>query len=292
MESTAARPSIVEDPDRPGDESFFALRAERSPAGHLPGLPSQPGDGADRSVGLRQVDAAALPQPHERPDRRRADRRAASSSTTRDPRPGHRRDRAAPQGGHGLPEADALCQVDLRERGLRAADRRRRASGRSSTRPWKRACSGPPSGTRSRTGCTNRPWGSPAASTSGCASPGRSPSTRRSSSWTSPVRRLDPRSTTRIEDLIGELRGEYTIIIVTHNLQQAARVSDHTAFLYEGELIEYGPTEAAVHQAGEEGDGRLPHRPVRMMEGPHGNFQGDSPEVVPLRARTGSHVAG
>ena len=53
---------------------------------------------------------------------------------------------------------------------------------------------------------------------------------------------LDPRSTTRIEDLIGELRGEYTIIIVTHNLQQAARVSDHTAFLYEGELIEYGPT--------------------------------------------------
>ena len=44
--------------------------------------------------------------------------------------------------------------------------------------------------------------------------------------------------------MIGELRGEYTIIIVTHNLQQAARVSDYTAFLYEGELIEYGPTNA------------------------------------------------
>ena len=57
-----------------------------------------------------------------------------------------------------------------------------------------------------------------------------------------PCSALDPRSTTRIEDLIGELRGEYTIIIVTHNLQQAARVSDYTAFLYEGELIEYGPT--------------------------------------------------
>jgi len=53
---------------------------------------------------------------------------------------------------------------------------------------------------------------------------------------------LDPRSTTRIEDLIGELRGEYTIIIVTHNMQQAARVSDWTAFLYEGELIEFGTT--------------------------------------------------
>ena len=53
-----------------------------------------------------------------------------------------------------------------------------------------------------------------------------------------PCSALDPRSTTRIEDLIGELRGEYTIIIVTHNMQQAARVSDWTAFLYEGVLIE------------------------------------------------------
>jgi len=58
-----------------------------------------------------------------------------------------------------------------------------------------------------------------------------------------PASALDPRSTTRIEDLIGELRGQYTIIIVTHNMQQAARVSDLTAFLYEGRLVEYGPTE-------------------------------------------------
>ena len=57
-----------------------------------------------------------------------------------------------------------------------------------------------------------------------------------------PCSALDPRSTTRIEDLIGELRGEYTIIIVTHNMQQAARVSDWTAFLYEGVLIEFGST--------------------------------------------------
>ena len=57
-----------------------------------------------------------------------------------------------------------------------------------------------------------------------------------------PCSALDPRSTTRIEDLIGELRGEYTIIIVTHNMQQAARVSDWTAFLYEGVLIEFGHT--------------------------------------------------
>jgi phosphate transport system ATP-binding protein len=57
-----------------------------------------------------------------------------------------------------------------------------------------------------------------------------------------PCSALDPRSTTRIEDLIGELRRQYTIIIVTHNMQQAARVSDWTAFLYEGVLVEFGRT--------------------------------------------------
>jgi len=58
-----------------------------------------------------------------------------------------------------------------------------------------------------------------------------------------PTSALDPRATTKIEDLIGSLRKKYTIIIVTHNMQQAARVSDHTAFLYEGKLIEFGATE-------------------------------------------------
>lgn len=57
-----------------------------------------------------------------------------------------------------------------------------------------------------------------------------------------PASALDPRSTARIEDLIGELREKYTIVIVTHNMQQAARVSDLTAFFYEGQLIETGKT--------------------------------------------------
>jgi len=57
-----------------------------------------------------------------------------------------------------------------------------------------------------------------------------------------PTSALDPRATLRIEDLIDELRGKYTIIIVTHNMQQAARVSDFTAFMYEGTLIEFGIT--------------------------------------------------
>ncbi len=58
-----------------------------------------------------------------------------------------------------------------------------------------------------------------------------------------PASALDPTSTSKIEDLIDDLRGEYTIVIVTHNMQQAARVSDFTAFLYEGELIEFGETD-------------------------------------------------
>ncbi len=57
-----------------------------------------------------------------------------------------------------------------------------------------------------------------------------------------PASALDPRSTARIEDLIGELREKYTIVIVTHNMQQAARVSDLTSFFYEGQLIETGET--------------------------------------------------
>ena len=58
-----------------------------------------------------------------------------------------------------------------------------------------------------------------------------------------PCSALDPASTARVEALIRELSEKYTVIIVTHNLQQAARVSDFTAFLYVGELIEYGDTE-------------------------------------------------
>ncbi len=58
-----------------------------------------------------------------------------------------------------------------------------------------------------------------------------------------PASALDPIATSRIEDLIGDLKRDYTIVIVTHNMQQAARVSDQTAFLYLGELIEYDDTE-------------------------------------------------
>ncbi len=58
-----------------------------------------------------------------------------------------------------------------------------------------------------------------------------------------PAASLDPISTRKIEELVLELKEEYTIVIVTHNMQQAARVSDYTAFMYLGRLIEYGDTE-------------------------------------------------
>jgi phosphate transport system ATP-binding protein len=66
-----------------------------------------------------------------------------------------------------------------------------------------------------------------------------------------PCSALDPRATARIEDLIKELRANYTIVIVTHNMQQAARISDQTAFLYEGDLVEYGVTKKIFTQPDE-----------------------------------------
>ena len=57
-----------------------------------------------------------------------------------------------------------------------------------------------------------------------------------------PCSALDPQSTSKVEDLIKKLKEQYTIVIVTHNMQQAARISDFTAFLYNGDLIEFGVT--------------------------------------------------
>ena len=58
-----------------------------------------------------------------------------------------------------------------------------------------------------------------------------------------PCSALDPISTAKIEELITELKNEYTVVMVTHNMQQAARVSDYTAYMYLGELVEFGETE-------------------------------------------------
>ena len=75
-----------------------------------------------------------------------------------------------------------------------------------------------------------------------------------------PTSALDPISTSKIEDLIHELKNDYTIVIVTHNMQQAARVSDKTGYFYLGELIEY------FHQSGERVYTELHYRTVWVIE--------------------------
>ena len=82
-----------------------------------------------------------------------------------------------------------------------------------------------------------------------------------------PASALDPASTARIEDLIFELKRDYTIVIVTHNMQQAARVSDLTAFFFQGRLIEVGPTDQIFTRPQREADGRLHHGAVRLIAG-------------------------
>ena len=67
-----------------------------------------------------------------------------------------------------------------------------------------------------------------------------------------PCSALDPIATAKVEELIDELRRNYTIVIVTHNMQQAARISDYTAFLYMGKLVEYGPTDTIFTNPREE----------------------------------------
>ena len=75
-----------------------------------------------------------------------------------------------------------------------------------------------------------------------------------------PCSALDPIATLKIEELITELKRDYTIIIVTHNMQQAARVSDTTAFFYLGELVEHAPTEKLFSNPGEPAHRGVRHR--------------------------------
>ena len=79
-----------------------------------------------------------------------------------------------------------------------------------------------------------------------------------------PCSALDPISTAKIEELIDELKSDYTIAIVTHNMQQAARVSDYTAFMYLGELVEFERRPSRFHQSPTKAHAGLHHRPLRL----------------------------
>jgi ABC-type phosphate transport system, ATPase component len=80
-----------------------------------------------------------------------------------------------------------------------------------------------------------------------------------------PASALDPVATQKIEEKIHELKSRLTIIIVTHNMQQAARVFDRTAFFYMGRLVEEGETETMLHPSTKQANRRLYHRQVRLM---------------------------
>jgi phosphate transport system ATP-binding protein len=80
-----------------------------------------------------------------------------------------------------------------------------------------------------------------------------------------PTSALDPISTVKIEELINELKEEYTIAIVTHNMQQAARCSDYTAYMYLGELVEFGETDQIFHESCQKRNTGLHYRPFRLI---------------------------
>ena len=79
-----------------------------------------------------------------------------------------------------------------------------------------------------------------------------------------PCSALDPIATLKIEELIHELKQRYTIVIVTHNMQQAARVADTTAFMLAGEMIEHAATDKIFSNAGRQPHGGVRHREVRL----------------------------
>jgi phosphate transport system ATP-binding protein len=97
-------------------------------------------------------------------------------------------------------------------------------------------------GTKSRIACRSWRPTCPAASSSACASPAPWPPTP-NLLFDEPTSALDPIATGAIEELVHELKKRVTILIVTHNMQQAARVSDYTAYMYLGEMIEFGKTD-------------------------------------------------
>ncbi len=94
-----------------------------------------------------------------------------------------------------------------------------------------------------------------------------------------PCSALDPIATAKIEDLLFSLKDQCTMVIVTHNMQQAARVADHTGFFLLGKLIEYDTTEVIFKTSGQEGNRRLHHGPLRV-EGIQGKHH------APLSGRT------
>jgi ABC-type phosphate transport system ATPase subunit len=183
-----------------------------------------------------------VPEPDERSNRQRPDYGRLPHRRPRYQRAVHGCDRRSPPSGHGVPEVESAAQVDLRERRVRAADcRHQRAT-------LAEACE------RALRGAALWDEVKDRLDTSGLSLSGGQQQRlciARAIAiepeiilMDEPCSALDPIATLRIEELIHELKARYTIVIVTHNLQQAARVSDRTAFFWLGRLVEYSPTAA------------------------------------------------
>ena len=102
-----------------------------------------------------------------------------------------------------------------------------------------------------------------------------------------PTSALDPIATASIEELITELKERVTILIVTHNMQQAARVSDYTAYMYIGELIEFDKTDTIFIKPKTQGDRGLHHRPLRLTRRPGTRRSHERPHIQAVRRRDG-----
>ena len=158
--------------------------------------------------------------------------------------PRHRRRRTARPGRHGVPEAQPVPQVDLRQRRLRPeASTAWPQPSRTSTRSSRPACS--------KAGLWNEVKDrlhEPGTGLSGgqqqrlCIARAIAVSPE-VILMDEPCSALDPIATAKVEELIDELRENYTIVIVTHSMQQAARVSQRTAMFHLGDLVEDGPTD-------------------------------------------------
>ena len=176
-----------------------------------------------------------------------------------------RRRRGAPRDRHGLPEAQPVPDdVDLRQRRRRAAaDRPRGVGPRASAS--RRRCAAPACGTRSRTASASPGIGLSGGQQQRLCIARAIAVEPEVILMDEPCSALDPIATLKIEELIDELKQRYTIVIVTHNMQQAARVADTTAFMLDGELVELGPTEQDLHQPRRRAHRGVRDREVRLM---------------------------
>ncbi len=147
-------------------------------------------------------------------------------------RQGRGRHRTAPAHGHGLPEVEPLPHEHPRERGLRPAHQRRAQQGRPGGEVCERALRGAALWDEVKDRLDESALGMSGGQQQRLCIARAIAAEPEVLLMDEPCSALDPIATTRVEELILELRGEYTVLIVTHNMQQASRVSDYTAFMY------------------------------------------------------------